>query len=787
MTEPSREDRQPSSPIDASRRREWTELLGRAREVAQGVDLLSRDDVGLVTITGMGGIGKTRVALHVAERLGPHFPDGVKFVPLASVTHAELVPQAVAAALGLGGDRAAEAVFGALRDAELLLVLDNLEHVIDAAAFVAELLVEAPRVRVLTTSRTPLQLTGEHELPLLPLALPSPSDRVDRASLLKVPSVALFVRLADTVHPGRTWDDERLAHVVNIVTRLGGWPLGLELAAARLRLLSLADLERALDTPLNVLTRGARDLPARQRTLRATLDWSHALLEPDERTLLARLAVFPATFTPKDATDALGDIGRLDVLSALVEHHWVVRPDLERDGLALLEPVREYALERLVADGALDLTRAAHAHTYAANLERHLTRGYPTRPYYVWIHERYPHLRAALHWALTNDFALAVRVGLNLTSYWIIGGSGLLSEGRVWTESLLARASETDDLTVARLTAAVALFAARQDEFEVARRMLERALPVTLRVGDEHDVADVILRLGSVARMSAQVDPEAERLLRDAAARFERLDDPHGKVNALVMLAAHLDTQGRFGEALDVLGQLRPELRNLTDPSMIVRALVYVGWLLIRVGRAAEARGPLEEANAHLMDLPTPGLWLTVFHGLAEWAYATDHDDLAESYLAEAYTRALDLGSPQLLAGIHETQARLALRRGERDRALELYRLMLDRVGPDGPAYLRREAHEGLARLAGRGDTPSPSPAPASARPSPSASYLTDLTARETEVLRLLVQGDTNVQIGRTLGISLPTVNAHVRTIFSKLGVGSRVLATRVALERHLV
>ncbi|WP_181392003.1 ATP-binding protein [Deinococcus irradiatisoli] len=764
------------------------DLLGRTHELAVCAGLLGRSDVSLVTVTGMGGIGKTRLAMRLAHDLRAHFPDGTRLVELASVTSAELVPQAVATVLGLGGEQAApEAVFAALRGRRMLLVLDNLEHVMDAASFVAELLVEAPGVRVLTTSRAPLQLTGEYEVPLGPLALPEAADRASQEALLAVPAVALFVARASKVQPQQRWDLPALDIVADIVIRLGGWPLSLELAAARLRLFALPALRSALDAPLRVLTRGARDRPPRQQTLRATLDWSHALLGQEERALLARLGVFPGTFTPAEVEGALGELGRLDVLAALVEHSWVVRLGAESGAFTLLEPVREYALEQLSAQEAVDAARGAHAQFYLRQLEALSASGEATREYFAWVDRRYPHLRSAMNWALSaGALDLALRLERGLLPFWSMSGSGLVAEGRVWAESLLAQVPASDERAVAHLCTTAGLFAGRQGEFAAARQQFERALALARRLNDPVAEADSLLKIADAARMGAGTPAEAEAMMRGVVQRFLELGDMGRWLHATTQLAVHLDSLGRYSEALLLLEDIRDEARRYPDPRVAVRLLIYSAWLLIRLGRAGEARAPLDEAQARLHGLPLPSLQQAVQHALGEWAMATGRDAEAEAYLARAQAIMLELRAPYLLAGLLETQARLAERRGETARAADLYRQMLAQVGPGGAHYLLEDARKGLARSEGKLEEEAAAP-PRPRVAARSGPGLTDLTLRETEVLALLARGNTNAGIAAALGISLPSVNAHLRTIFSKLGVGSRVLAARLAVERGLV
>jgi predicted ATPase len=393
-----------------------TPLVDRDQEATEVEDLVVRQGARLITLTGPGGVGKSRLAVEAAARLGPGFADGVRFVDLASISAAELVPAAVAARLGLNtsGGRLVADMVSYLRAKRLLLVLDNFEQVTAAAPLIAELLAAAPGLVALITSRTVLRLAGEYELSVPPLSVPPAVPVRDAADLQRYASVRLFMARARAAAPGFELTGRNAQAIAGICRALDGLPLAIELAAARIRLLPPRALLARLSDPMSVLTTGPRDLPERQRTLRNTLDWSFGLLSADQKALFARLAVFAGTFGLPAVAAICGDAGDpatdgarvMDTLGSLVDSSLVrTEPRDDEPRFSLLETVREYAIERLRDSGDWEGVHDRHA-AYFLALAKPAEAELQGAGQLQWLKRleiRHENLSAALSWLLERE------------------------------------------------------------------------------------------------------------------------------------------------------------------------------------------------------------------------------------------------------------------------------------------------------------------------------------------------------------------------------------------------
>jgi predicted ATPase len=607
-----------------------TSFVGREEKVAEVKRLLER--ARLLTLTGAGGTGKSRLALQVAAELLDGFGDGVFFVDLSSVTDPALVPSAVARALRVPevpGRPVLQAVQDHLRDRELLLVVDNFEQVAEAGPLVEELLGAAPALKVLVTSRVALSLRGEQEYLVPPLDLPDSQRLPDLQALGELEAVRLFVERARAVRPGFRLTAQNAEAVAEITVRLDGLPLAIELAATRTKVLTPEQMLPRLQQRLSVLTSGARTLPERQRTLRGAIAWSHDLLDTPARGLFARLSVFAGGWTIESA-EAVCDPGELgldalDGLTSLVDQSLVRRTDAA-DGQPrfwMLETLREFAREQLEAGGDLDLVRRRHGEHFlglAVEAEPHLTAD-DQRAWLDRLDLEQANLRGALRWAVdAGEADRAQQAAGALWRFW--QQRGHLAEGRRWLDELLALpAGQGRTAARAKALTAAGGIAWWQEDIAAARGFYRDALAIERELGDPGRTADALYNEGFVAGAGGDF-ATAGRLFQESLELFRGAGDEPGVTRALWMSAIGDLVAGDWDRPLARAEEAVATWRRLGDRFQLGDALVWLGVSYAHAGRPAEARSAVGEAFELFRAVDSPMGMVLVVLGLtylARW------------------------------------------------------------------------------------------------------------------------------------------------------------------------
>jgi predicted ATPase/class 3 adenylate cyclase len=582
-----------------------TSFVGREHEVAAVARLLKA--TRLLTLTGPGGTGKTRLSLRVADDVRQDYPGGTFFVELAPISDPSLIATTIATAMGLREDAnrpVLDSLKERLRHAKVLLVLDNFEQLVDGSGVVGELLVAAPGLTVLTSSREILRLRGEQEFPVPPLGLPDLNNLPPAASLSHYDAVALFIQRAVSVRPDFAVTNANAPAVAAICARLDGLPLAIELAAARIKVFAPDAILARLEKSLSLLTGGARDLPARQQTLRGAIDWSYNLLDEPERTLFRRLSVFRGgwTFdTAQEICDPASDIG-LDVVDGLlsfVDKSLVRRGELPsgEPRFRMLETIREYAADRLREAGeAGDLARR-HGLFFAKlvrDAEPELL-GANQAPWLDRLELDRDNVRAAMHWATeAGETEIALTTAGDLWRFW--HQRAHLSEGREVLEAVLS-GPDAAAPTRARAIALTALGGVVywQGRFDEAERAYEEALAIFRVIDDPSGLADALYNAAFVKTITHRLDA-ARPLLMESIAIYERLGDRVGVIKNRETLAFALYLTGEYAEALALEEDLVRELRGRPEPFRLSNALTLTGLLQVANARYGPAREFLREA-----------------------------------------------------------------------------------------------------------------------------------------------------------------------------------------------
>lgn len=757
------------------------------------------EDQRLLTLTGPGGCGKSRLALKVAQDLAGRFADGVWLAELASLSDPDLVPRTVARALGVRespGRSPTETLSDHLEPRETLLVVDNCEHLVAACARLVEALLRAcPDLRILATSREALGIAGEIAWPVPSLSLPDPRYPHPAGELLGYEAVRLFVERTSAVVPAFGLTRENAAAVLRVCRGLDGIPLAIELAAARVKVLSVEQIAGRLDGRFRLLTAGSRTALPRHRTLRAAMDWSHDLLSGQEAALFRRLSVFAGGFTLETAeVVCAGDDAErdevLELLSRLVDKSLVVVRD--RGGEArygLLETVRQYGWEKLVESGEAEAVRWRHADFFLALAEEVAPKIEPsneTAGRGRWLERlemEHDNLRAALRWAGRDSPETGLRLASAL--YWFWYHRGYQSEGRGWFERILAGAPAARTAARAEALTRAGYLAWLQGDHPRARSRLQEGVEIWRELeGEKSGLAHALWVLG-LEMLAVEELAEARSLTEESVEIFRTIEDEAGIAHTLANLGAIVLGQGESALASSLLEESLQISRRIGDDWMLSLPLRNLGVAAFQQGDHARAVGLLRESLGLLRG---SGDKLYTSRGLeclaAVESRRGSHVRAARLFGAgEALREAI--GVPMLFylvdydgavtatrAALGEEAAAAAWAEGQAMAPDDAIALALEGPTPEEGQGARHPRAFGGTLAAGTGP--------------PRNTYPDGLTAREAEVLGLLAGGMTNKGIAAHLFLSVSTVQRHVANVYAKIGAHGRAEATAYAVRRGL-
>lgn len=844
------------------------QLIGRETEIADVCTLLRQKDVPVVTLTGMGGTGKTRLAIQVAKELLSEFCDGVYFVSLASISDPTLVIASIGQTLGLkdARDRSLfDLLKGFLHAKHLLLVLDNFEQVLDAAPLLTALALDSPQLKFLVTCRGALHIQQEQSFHVSPLSFPRLQELPELEELPRYPAIRLFIERTRAVKPTFQLTDDNAHAIVNICQRLDGLPLSIELAAARMRLLSPQQLLERLDHSLQILTAGIQDVPERQQTLRNAIKWSYDLLNTEEQQLFRWLAAFISGCTIEAAEavcDAVSNalknesINVLDAASSLLDKHLLQQQE-EEDGtvrLLMLETIREYGLECLQIANEAEIAGCAHAHYYAHWVEECEPDVFDAgeRAWFDRLEREYANLRTALHWLMERQAVEQVlSLSGSLVRFWAV--RGYVSEGRQWLENALTAGEKVKPAARARALNGAGWLISLQGDFERAASFCKESLALYRELGDVRGTALALHRMALSTPTINNVDAACS-LLEESLLLYRKAADKGGIAYSLMALGSMMILHGQESKARPRLEESLELMRETNNQEGIAWALVLLGQVVFRQGDIVRARMLAEEGLVHFKAISNR-------EGIARslillGQLLQQQGDISGAYAQFAASLAIfrELGSRRFVAQSLIFLARAAVLQNELPEARALYEecltLLADMdakssiascleelgcvIAKQGdfvwatrlwgaaetlyeaihttPQRLKQADYEQIVSVArkqlgqkafaaawaeGRAMTPwevlssrgwTRMASDGHGGPmQPAPMYPAGLSGREVEVLRLVAKGYTNAGIAEQLVISPRTVNAHLRSIYNKLEVTSRIAATRYAMDHRLV
>jgi predicted ATPase/DNA-binding CsgD family transcriptional regulator len=750
-------------------------FIGRSDEVGTITELLQRSDVRLINLTGPGGIGKTRLSIEVATPLEKLGDWSVSFVPLATVLRTEDAMPAIADTLGVWNAQKGELIqriSEMLDDRRTLLVLDNLEHVIDIAVDLGELLIACPNLKLLVTSRTPLHIQGEREYSVPQLLLADPEGDMDPEELLRHEAIALFVDRAQAIRQEFVLDEGNAENVAQICARLEGLPLAIELAAAKIKVLPPAALLSRLDNQLQILRSDFRDVPDRLQTMRATIGWSYGLLTPDEQRAINYLSVFAGDFSLAGAEAVLRPLAgdTLDILASLIDNSLMISRGHFNDQpyYRILMVVREFGLEQLNLNDDVDQVRLQHAEFFARVAKDSVVGQFSEDQGEVFrsLDRAHDNIRQALNWAIaTERWELAARIAGHLWQYWVVRGN--FAEGRQWFACLLDQNADYPIELLPDLYFGFAYLAGTPEELMQNPEMARRLLQISEATGDH--------RARATGTILAGIRPWDTNGMHDSLAAMElwtELGEPIWAGRAASEVSRIAREIGDIDLAEDYAHLAGKLVRDTGHVWAIAQTTTGVGRILHLRGRTKEAMSRFKEA---LSLISTLGDWILAFRVLEIII------DIAGSQ--RQYTSVIRLSAAtSRMRTLIGYDVRSSFEQTTIDAQLEKARSAF------GEDTFVREWSQGrqftLDQAIAEAMTIAPS---APARTATTVKDALRLSARELDVLQQVIKGRTDQEIADDLFVSYRTITTHVSHILNKLGASSRTEAAAIAVRDRLI